>query len=733
MRSPYLPMWRPALLGVLLLSAGLVWPSGLSAHPGRPPAPVRQPAFEKPEPAATSGAALPEPVRAAQTGAGGPAPTALRAPVEEDLIVSLEWAPASTLLNNELSAACPYPGGPKDYLSDLKQGLLSMAQYVYVYTGGNARIRSITIDAAGSLWDQADIRILANSSFRPTAFIGGNTDSLSAYTGPTGHKVVFAPAPILLGRLWDGSRARCGPWSDPEGWRTLGHEWAHYALGLFDEYIKLSGGGPQYCQSSGFAPLSPSARAPAPVSSAVSSIMAYHYTTDQLSDPIASLEPSCTNTPQWVVHGGSAWTALGRLFGWSKSSGPLPSPPVPAVTILPAATAYNASVRLSNAPATVFGPAYLLRPKAPGSPAPERIVGQGTVWSDSWSLPLRFWGVRPELGDRTVVVAQEPVLAQRFSGPMTQTLALAGTSVRLEPSLWQPVATLTPLFSPSSLPDVNRVTGLQVDLHSAQKTPVQIASCPAGRACGALIAMYQPAPATEPDHWRYTFSFPDGPAPYGYLYARQSGTAGQETVLWYQLAGGVGPAHSGGLAPLAEGMLNVELLQNSPLTGTGDLQVIYSPALPAANSGQRLPSAVEQIVDVPLWLKVFPAVASSGARVRLNYTQDILDRLQLSAEDEGRLVLLERVSGGTWAVAGGTQQQQRDTRLNWVSAPLTLAPDGSGVVALALLRTAQTPTPTATPRTTPTRTPAPTPTATKTAVKTPTSAPTRPPAPTATP
>jgi hypothetical protein len=68
---------------------------------------------------------------------------------------------------------------------------------------------------------------------RPAAFVGGivktPTPNISATNGLTG--TVFYPATIFLGRGWDGRSARCGGWSQPAGWRTIGHEWAHYALG----------------------------------------------------------------------------------------------------------------------------------------------------------------------------------------------------------------------------------------------------------------------------------------------------------------------------------------------------------------------------------------------------------------------------------------------------------------------------------------------------------------------
>ncbi len=622
----------------------------------------------------------------------------LQPPTGEHLLVSLEWVPSETTLEEEMSSAgCPHPGRTWSYLSDLEQGLVSMARYAYAFSNGNAQIQSITIDATGQHWNEADIRILANSSFRPMAFVGGNVEAITEYETANAGRMVFAPMPILLSRLWDGRRARCGPWSDPEGWRTLGHEWAHHALGLFDEYFSLDGGQPQYCQSDGFATLLPSEFAPSWIGNGISSLMAYHYTTDLLSGGGSSPGQHCLGTPQWVVHGEASWKTVETMFGWTRQLGPLPSPPTPTVEILrPADSSSNVSVSFNNPlpEAPVFGSAYLLQADPSGAFGPSRIISQGTIWPTTSRLPLRFWGVRSGAQDRVVLMLQEPVGGMRFSELPNQLLSSPTNVIAIEESPWTPMAAVTPLLGSGPTAGVNHVNGLQVDLYDARGAPLQIAYCPAGGPCLSLRSMRQDGP----DHWAYAFrpsdfAPADGPAPYGYFYVRQS--SGREVVFWYLLAGGVGPAHSDGLAPAAEGPLNVEMLQNSPFTRTSGLQVIYHPALASdhdlvSDSPLVLPKTVEWIGDTPLSVKIFPVAWSGGLsgkdggmRVRLNYSQEILDQLGISEADEDRLVVLERVDNGQWFVADAALQQH-DPHLNWISAPLTLGADGSAVVALGL-------------------------------------------------
>ena len=146
----------------------------------------------------------------------------------------MSW-PASTI-----AAGCP-AAGEATMLADLEQGLRSMAAQFHRFTGGQMAIDAISIHTGGERWEQANIRVLASRSYRPSAFVGGAAVAPTAYFSATGSlepAALFYPAPVLLGRQWDGRGSRCGPWSAPEGWRTIAHEWAHHALYLYDEYLQ---------------------------------------------------------------------------------------------------------------------------------------------------------------------------------------------------------------------------------------------------------------------------------------------------------------------------------------------------------------------------------------------------------------------------------------------------------------------------------------------------------------
>jgi hypothetical protein len=125
------------------------------------------------------------------------------------------------------------------------------------------------------------------------------------------------------------------------------------------------------------------------------------------------------------------------------------------------------------------------------------------------------------------------------------------------------------------------VVGLVVRLEdcAAKKTQeAQVIYCPAGADCGA------PAPMTPvaPGVFTHTFRFPhDGaaepPALHGYIYVRRLDLPHEETAVWYQLAGGVGPATGNGHAPLVDGVVDVSVAPGQPLP-THDTQLLFSPA-----------------------------------------------------------------------------------------------------------------------------------------------------------
>lgn len=124
-----------------------------------------------------------------------------------NLIVALEWRPDEEymqMLRSTFTRA-------SDLLFDVTDGWMAFGQVVF---GGP------------ELMDCADIQIMASNRLFPRSWVAGlHID----------HKYM----PIRAGRgLWNDNRRGVIAWEEPEGYRTLIHEWCHYALCLTDEYLE---------------------------------------------------------------------------------------------------------------------------------------------------------------------------------------------------------------------------------------------------------------------------------------------------------------------------------------------------------------------------------------------------------------------------------------------------------------------------------------------------------------
>ncbi len=123
-----------------------------------------------------------------------------------NVVVALEWQPTDydTI---QLQAAFQ---SASDFLFDVTDGFMAFGQ---VIIGGM------------ELMECADIQIMASNRFNPRSWVNGLHEP---------EKYM----PIRVGRgIWRKNRRMSIPWDEPEGYRTLIHEWAHYALGLRDEYL----------------------------------------------------------------------------------------------------------------------------------------------------------------------------------------------------------------------------------------------------------------------------------------------------------------------------------------------------------------------------------------------------------------------------------------------------------------------------------------------------------------
>jgi hypothetical protein len=236
----------------------------------------------------------PQPFIVTQSGAQTLTVRAGRMLVLFNLVVSIEWDATDA------------------YMAEIARAVQSASDYLYDVSDGQMAFGRVAIYDNGEYWADADIQISTKNIVHPHAYVGGITSDDKSHV-------------IRVGRGWDGSSGDQGPWDEPTGFRTLGHEFGHYALYLYDEYIAykfdrngdLTGEVPTHCTGE---------ENELPAGDATNaSIMDYQYTSSELSARgVAGMWSSgCERTVQWQLNptdnvytdeGESTWETIARKY-----------------------------------------------------------------------------------------------------------------------------------------------------------------------------------------------------------------------------------------------------------------------------------------------------------------------------------------------------------------------------------------------------------------------------------
>ncbi|HEY0607461.1 MAG TPA: hypothetical protein VGD58_31375 [Herpetosiphonaceae bacterium] len=149
----------------------------------------------------------PQPRRTPQPdagSAGGPTETRI---CLFSVIVALEWQPTAK------------------YVQQLKWAFRAASDFLYDVTDGYFAFGQVLIGGP-ELMDCADVQILASNRLLPRSWVSGLHEDRKYM-------------PIRVGRgIWHKNNRVSIPWDEPEAYRTLIHEWAHYALELRDAYLE---------------------------------------------------------------------------------------------------------------------------------------------------------------------------------------------------------------------------------------------------------------------------------------------------------------------------------------------------------------------------------------------------------------------------------------------------------------------------------------------------------------
>ncbi|MEZ4864456.1 MAG: VCBS repeat-containing protein [Caldilineaceae bacterium] len=204
------------------------------------------------------------------------------------------------------------------YLNQLADALRSGSNYLYDLTDGQMAFGEVTIYEDGEQWTNADLQFLARSDVHPYADIGG---ILAADTSRVIH----------VGRGWDRYGDNTQPWNASDGLRTLVHEFGHYGLYLWDEYLfyDFDANGNLLGLSKETGCTSAAIRAQEDLNGTNASAMDWQYATSELSarTPTALWGNNCEITlqtqhnPQFQPqgHGESTWETLARHYADSAN------------------------------------------------------------------------------------------------------------------------------------------------------------------------------------------------------------------------------------------------------------------------------------------------------------------------------------------------------------------------------------------------------------------------------
>jgi len=651
----------------------------------------------------------------------------LTCPASGDVTIRDEWP---LILFHVVASVEWQPEPGSAIVDEIFRGLRAGSAYLADLTDGYMAFGPVTIYTDGDHWEGADLRFQAANDLRPAAFVGGMVNQTVTYSPTVTAPVTFRPAATFYGRGWDGRNAHLGLWDAPAGYRTIIHEWAHYALFLYDEYQGTAV--PHYCTE---------LTLPSRSDPAAASAMAFHYTASEFWHPGhgTSAAALCNDTDQARIHGHSDWETLAQWFDLQgltisgvaplQSLAVLPDPGptrvdladwgpladlfarspeergrayLPLVrsgagTPLPSAPTFAAKLEVytSDSPKIVpsqVAQVYLANPTAV---APAQLLFQGAPVAGSGLQglvgALEVLGVHPTADlrvevDRYTTAKDKTVLLAggRFHyTTLTSGVPITNGVVIAKPNAWGSSLDLQFGMSalPGETPKLNKVkvilTGPRNDELSgpiAQLcSPDQAIGCPAAW----RAAMVHIVDSTS-NRWEAAFT----PLPttnefplYFVVQVRDAHPDFDGFTRWVRDLGGVGPGHKPGGAPVAdapqrEGPATVDQRLRSTIPGTCN-RVLAMPAADYSALGLPLPTDY-QLVGRPLDIDILTGEPNQEGYCQLSTTDDLRLTLYFNQDEVDRLVVdvtkleILQYLPGQGAWQIPLVQSRVNSELNWV-------------------------------------------------------------------
>lgn len=550
-----------------------------------------------------------------------------------DPVISLEWC------------------ADQDFLDELTNAIHSAASFLYDVTEGQFTFGNVAIYTCGDHWQEANLQILGSNRVRPFATTGGIVSVPYDYTSSAGKASSYLHGIVRFGRSWDRYSAVVAPLDKPDAFRTLVHEWLHYAFFLQDEYFQLDENTgeihPAHCTA-------PEIRDSNndfdnPQQSINASVLYWPYNASELEMAgTANFSAACQNTQQWLVHGESAWQTILGIYAdkqapprWEfktpasngqANPGPeLPLPDLTQITIYPSqqdATGKRVNIsvktRSGSFQYTDQVQVFLLKPQADGKTV---IIDQGSVDGSGGT----------ELFD---VAVNDTVLAASWDGKWIGTQRYQGKSFTLymDTAPWQPVISAQPLIDSNGQQTGLNLTVMQVGQPSG---PLQAILLPIGSRTSSVISLSPNGQGGYSGH----FTFPvDQPVAEAHLWIRTTPTTGlqQQAITTYALNGDP-TSHGRSYAPGSnDGYFSVQLPTGAVPAGT-PLTVIPTRGLPQSNQQLKFVTPAYHL-GAPPSLTTF----AKNANLSIFYNRSAIRGV---AFDD---IHIYRWDGAAWALQGGS-------------------------------------------------------------------------------
>ncbi|ABX04349.1 MAG TPA: hypothetical protein DEF47_06470 [Herpetosiphon sp.] len=497
------------------------------------------------------------------------------------LIVSIEWQPGQQDALRQANGSTCAAFSQASLQEILTTALQETSQTLYQATDGQVWVEQYSVYTSGEHWNDADIRILANNDYRPTAFLGGFEKSIRTIETHDG-KVHFVPAAIMLGRLWNGINARCGYWSELTGSQTMSHELGHHILGLHDGYAPdAASANYTYCSSTSndlSAELSHDRLSH-------NSLMSYHYSASKLRGNAAQ-HYHCDNTPQTLMYAMDDWETIQTLYGLVPSN-------------QPSVMAHNGEASVKFIAANAKGNTSLVQFSGlddtqamgfsiKGAPnKPTRIINQGLL---SEGEQEAWYGINFSDSDRAIVLARDWNTNSVTSISQAKSILSPTSSFTLSNQRWVADLQVKPkLNSTSTLPEINAIEIQGKECGAVRGKKVNLSFCPAGGNCRTVENIDISSSRTFAATFELTAAEIAGLASHhNYLYAYSSEYQ-TPVATWYQIAGGFGPATAEIHAPLADGNVGLDLQAGAAASVNGFTLEVYQPA-PLCTNYNNLPN-----------------------------------------------------------------------------------------------------------------------------------------------